>query len=582
MIPDLQEVALAVAAAAGRVPGTLLLRRANLLNVLSGEQYLTDILLAGRLIAAVGEGYAAEQEIDLAGRPVCPGLIDGHMHLESSVIAPWEYARAVVPRGVTAVVADPHELANVLGVAGIQYALSATEGLPLDVLVTASSCVPATSEAIETSGASLTLAEIDGLLAHPRVVGVAEMMNFPGVVAGEPSELSKALLAQRHRKVADGHAPLVSGRPLNAYAAAGIHSDHESSQIAEAIEKLRLGMLVMIRESSGARNLEALLPLIKPENAHGIAFVTDDLHPHDLMDGGGVDRLVRRAIAYGIDPVLAVRLATINTARHFRMDRRGAVAPGYLADLVVLDDLERFTAKLVFKSGRLVARDGLLLEEPRPYDDPRVLNTVRLPALDEARLAIPYRGGRVRAVELIPGEILTAEAILTPTTAAGHVVADPDRDLAKFAVIERHGRRGSVGLGLVRGFGLRRGAIASSVGHDSHNLLAAGMADADMLLAARLLAEMGGGFVCVADGQELARLPLPLAGLMTPEPLPRVRAALDRLEEAARGLGVRIRSPFMALSFLALPVIPALKLTDLGLAQVTPEGVRLVDLHVAE
>lgn len=580
MQPELAEVTRAIDCAAGRAPGTLLLRNARLVNVLSGEIYRTDILLAGRLIAALGEGYTAEDEIDLGGRHVIPGLIDGHLHLESSLVEPAEYARAVVPRGVTAVVADPHEIANVLGVAGIEYVLAATANLPLDVFLTASSCVPATS--LETAGARLTPADIDALLNHARVVGVAELMNFPGVIGAEAAEVQKALLAGKHGKVADGHAPQVTGRELNAYLAAGISSDHESSVLAEAQEKLRLGCMVMIREGSAARNLEALLPLIRPENAHQICFVTDDRHPHDLMDQGGVDCLVRRAIGAGIDPALAVRLATLNPARHFRLDRRGAVAPGYLADLVVLDDLPSLKAGMVFKGGRLVAREGHLQVETPSHMDLRVLDTVKLPSLTPAAFRLPASGSRVRAVGLVPGEILTREVIVTPRVENGEVVADPDRDLAKLAVIERHGRAGRMGVGLVQGFGLRRGAIASTVGHDSHNLLIAGVSDADMLAAARLVAEMGGGFVAVADGLELARLALPIAGLVSHEPLAVVREGLDRLEEAARSLGVRIHSPFMALSFLALPVIPALRLTDMGLVAVGHDGVRLVDFAVEE
>ncbi|HYF92010.1 MAG TPA: adenine deaminase [Symbiobacteriaceae bacterium] len=573
--PDLAEVKAAVDAAAGRRPGSVLLRRANLLNVLSGERYETDILLAGRLIAAVGKCYTAETEIDLEGRAVAPGLIDAHLHLESSLVEPCEYARAVVPRGVTGVVCDPHEIANVLGTGGIEYVLAATEGLPLDVFVCASSCVPATS--FETAGARLTPDDIDGLLAHPRVVGVAELMNFPGVIAGDAAELTKALIAFRHRKVADGHAPMVSGPALNAYLAAGISSDHESSLPEEALEKLRLGATILIREGSAARNLEALLPIINPGNLHQICFCTDDRHPHDLMDQGGVDCLVRRAIGAGIEPVTAVRLGSLNTARHFRLPRRGAVAPGYLADLIVVDDLSRFAVSLVIKAGRLVARDGELLDEPRRHVDLGVRDTVRLPDLTAAAFRLIDPGAPVRAIELVPGEILTREIAVEPLARGGEVVADPARDLIKLAVIERHGHGGRVGVGLVKGFGLQRGAIASTVGHDSHNLLVAGASDSDMLLAARLLAVTGGGFCAVADGQELARLPLPIAGLISDRPLTRVRADLDRLEEAARELGVRIHSPFMALSFLALPVIPALRLTDMGLVAVGEGGVRLVD-----
>ncbi len=567
MTPTLEEIRFAVDAAAGRRPGTLLLRRANLLNVFSGERYQTDILLAGRLVAALGEGYRAETEIDLDGQTVAPGLIDGHLHLESALVEPREYARAVVPRGVTAVVADPHEIANVLGVPGVSYILKATEGLPLDVFVTASSCVPATH--LETAGARLGLTEIDELLRHPRVVGVAELMNFPGIVEGDETELGKALLAERHGKVADGHSPLLRGRGLNAYLAAGISSDHESSDPEEALEKLRLGCRLMIREGSAARNLAALLPLVTPANAHQVSFVTDDRDPADLLKDGGVDLLVRRAIAAGMDPTLAVRLGSLNTARHYRLARRGAVGPGYLADLAVLGDLGAYRADLVIKSGQVVARDGRLLADLPRYTDPSVLNTVHLPDLTPERLAVPNYG---RAIELIPGEIITRDVAVTGS----------EEDLAKLVVIERHGRSGTIGVGWVLGFGLRRGAIASTVAHDSHNLIIAGADDTSILAAARAIAEMRGGFVAVDGDAVLARLPLPIAGLISPEPLEAVRDSLVALEHAAAALGVYIRSPFMALSFLALPVIPELKLSDLGLIRVGPAGLGLVPLRREE
>jgi adenine deaminase len=577
MQPDLAEVLQAITVAAGRAPGTLLLRNANLINIFSGETYLTDLLIAGRLIAAVGIGYTAATEIDLAGRYVCPGLIDGHVHLESALVEPREYAKAVVPRGVSSVICDPHEIANVLGMVGLEFMLAATEHLPMDVYFTASSSVPATT--LETAGAHLDLADIDQLLSHPRVVGVAELMNFPGIIAGAPEEVSKSLLAGHHRKVADGHAPQVGGKALNAYLAAGISSDHEASTLLEAEEKLRLGAMVMIREGSAARNLTALLPLIRPETAHQLCFVTDDRHPHDLMADGGVDLLVRRAIAAGIPPATAIRLASLNVARYFQLSRQGAIAPGYQADILVLDDLASFRVAQVYKAGRLVAQDGHLLEELPRYIDTRVMETVRLPDLTAASLAIPADGSMVRAIGLVPGEILTIEVHVKPLVADGFIIADPAQDLAKLAVIERHGRHGSIGLGLVQGFGMQRGAIASSVGHDSHNLLLAGMNDADMLVAARSVAVLGGGFVCVANGEVLASLPLPVAGLMSMESLATVRTQLDQLEVAARTLGVTMQSPFMMLSFLALPVIGAIKLTDLGLVQVDETGVRFTDLH---
>lgn len=570
LLPAPAEIAQAVDAAAGRRPGSLLLRHATVINVFTLEPWPADVLMAGRLIAAVGPDLPAQAEevIDLGGRPVIPGLVDAHVHLESSLVEPREYARAAVPRGVTAVVADPHEIANVAGLPGIRYLLAASAGLPLDVFFTASSCVPAT--ALETAGARLGLAEIASLLQHERVVGVAELMNFPGVVAGAPAELGKAALAARAGKVADGHAPLLRGAALQAYAAAGVHSDHEATSREEGLEKLRAGLHLMIREASTARNLAALLPLVTPETADRCLFCTDDRHPHDLQREGGVDHAVRRAVALGLAPALAVRLASLNPARYFRLPRRGAVAPGYFADLAVLPDLHSFQPDLVYKAGRPVARGGELTAPlPPPADDAAVRDTVRLPALTAAHLALPApAAGPVRAIRLVPGQILTAAATVTPRVVDGQVVADPDQDLAKLACIERHRGSGRVGVGLVQGLGLRHGAIASTVAHDSHNLITAGCADADMLVAARRAAELGGGFVAAAGGQVLAEVPLPVAGLISRAPLAEVVRQLDALEAATRNLGVHGGSPFMTLSFLALAVIPELRLTDHGLVDV--------------
>jgi adenine deaminase len=575
--PNLAELTTLVDVAAGRRPGTVLLRNARAINLLSGEIYPTEILLHGRWIAGIGAGYEAESEIDLGGRYVAPGLIDGHLHLESALVAPAEYARAVLPRGVTAVVADPHEIANVLGITGIDYMLKATERLPLDVFLTASSCVPATL--LETSGAHLGPAEIEQILLHPRVVGVAELMNFPGIVAGDQAELIKVFLALKHRKVADGHGPLLTGHGLNAYLAAGISSDHEATTIHEGQEKLRRGALLMIREGSAARNLLALLPLLTPATAHQISFVTDDREPRDLLTEGGVDHLVRVAIESGTGPILALRAASLTTARHFGLGRRGAIAPGFLADLVVLDDLHSFQARIVFKSGQPVAQDGELLIDLPTYAHDRVRGTVHLPHLGPDAFAMPYHGGQVRVIGLVPGELLTEALVLEPRVDGGQIVADPARDLAKLAVIERHGKNGGIGRGLVQGLGLKRGALASTVAHDSHNLIVAGVTDEEMRLAAETVAASGGGFCAVAGGEVLAHLPLPIAGLMSDRPLTEVRDGLSALQTAARELGVQIPAPFMALSFLALPVIPALKLTDKGLVHLTGDQMSVVDLH---
>lgn len=569
--PDVEEVKTAVNAALGRQPGTVLFTNARIVNVITGDIQDGPVLLAGRLIAGLGDavrGATAREVVDLRGRWLAPGLIDGHVHLESSLIAPGEYARAVVPRGVTGVVCDPHEIGNVSGVDGIRWFLRASDGLPLDVWIGVPSCVP--SSPLETSGARLGLAEIASFLNEPRVVGVAEIMDFPGVLAAREEVLRKALLAETSRKVACGHAPLVRGQALHAYLAAGILSDHETTEVEEGLEKLRAGCFLMIREGSISRNLSALASLVSARHIDRIGFVTDDRFPNDLLEEGGVDVLVRGAIRQNVDPVLALRCATWNTARHFALSRRGAIAPGYLADLVVLDNLQEFRAGAVYKDGRLVADGGRLradLPMPLAAGD-AVRNTVHLPRLSAASFRLSAGPGQVRCVKLVPGQLLTELVWVTPPTAGGEIVSDPNRDIAKLACVERHGRRGTVGVGLVTGFGLQNGALASTVAHDHHNLMAVGAADDDILLAARRLEEMGGGFVVAAGGQVLADLPLPIAGLMSDLRLAEVRARLDRLDEAARSLGVRIPSPFMTLSFLGLAVIPELRLTDLGLVDV--------------
>ncbi|RMH54322.1 MAG: adenine deaminase [Deinococcus-Thermus bacterium] len=570
MQPTTADLQYAVDVALGRRPGTLLLKNARLLNVFSLTLQPTHILLAGPLVAAVGLEYAgaeAQEVVDLEGRVVAPGLIDGHVHLESSLVTPAEYARGVVPRGVTGVVTDPHEIANVAGVAGVEWLMEASEGLPLEVWVTVPSSVPSTP--LETSGAALGLAEIERLLAHPRVVGVAELMSFPAILAAEAGELEKVRRAERFGKSPEGHAPTLTGRPLQGYLATGIASDHESTTLEEGRAKLEAGCFLMVREGSTTRNLAALAPLLRPEHADRIGLVTDDRLPSDLLREGGVDFLVRKAIALGVDPAYAVRAGSYNVARHFGLRRRGAVAPGFQADLVVLDDLQAFVAAQVYQRGRLVAEQGRLrVELPKTKVSAAVARTVKLPELRPHDLRIPAQGGRVRVVRAIPHQVLTAEERLEPTVRDGEVVADPTRDLAKLVCIERHGKNGRIGKGLVTAFGLQKGALACTVGHDHHNLMAVGVSDADIVRAARRLEALGGGMIAVADGQVLAELALPIAGLITDEPLEAVDAKLQALEAAARRLGVSLPDPYMALSFLGLAVIPELRLTDHGLVDV--------------
>ena len=577
----LVEVRHAVDVAAGRTSGSLLIKNARLLNVFTNAEESSEVLLAGRLVAAVGESVSAAEAaevIDLDGAYLAPGLINGHVHIESSLVTPAAYAEAVLPRGVTGVVCDPHEIANVAGIPGIEWLLDSSEALPLDVFVTAPSSVPSTT--METSGASLGLDQIATLLEYQRVVGVAEMMSFPAVIQGDEENLSKVLLAERWRKTAEGHAPALTGRELQAYLAAGIVSDHEATSHDEGLEKLRAGVFLMVREGSVTRNLEALMALVDPRYGDRVGFVTDDRLPHDLLDEGGVDCLVRGAIRAGVDPVYAVRCASYNVARHYRLPRRGAVAPGYLADLVVVDDLEAFRAAAVYKEGRLVATGGNLTSAiTRPeVDASAVTATVRLPPLSEASFRLEAPAGPVRCIRPVPYQVLTEATTVTPTVRGDEVVADPECDLLKLVCLERHGKGGGIGVGLVSGFGLTRGALASTVGHDHHNLMAVGADDADLLTACRRLGQLGGGFVAVADGDVLAELALPLAGLVTDRPLPEVREQLDALEAAAEALGNRLPAPFMTLSFLGLPVIPELRLTDMGLvdvfvSQLVPLGV---------
>ena len=570
-VATLAEVKRAVAVAAGREPGSLLLTNARSINVFTNEIEDAHVLLAGRLIAAVGPdlaGAEADATVDLAGAWLAPGLIDGHVHIESSLVTPAAYAAGMLPRGVTGVVCDPHEIGNVAGVPGISWLLDGTEELPFDVFVTAPSCVPSTS--METSGAVLGLAEIGTLLEHPRVVGVAEIMSFPAVIAGDDENLGKVLLAEGWRKSPEGHAPSLTGRELQAYLASGIASDHEATSYDEGLEKLRAGVFLMVREGSVTRNLQALMPLIDPRHGDRIGFVTDDRLPHDLLDEGGVDCLVRGAIRAGVDPGYAVRCASFNVARHYQLRRRGAIAPGYLADLVVIDDLAAFRAAAVYKEGRKVAEAGAL-SAPLPaseVDAAAVRDTVKLPAPTKAWFRLADPGGPVRCIEPVSFQVLTRTTIVDPTVRGGEVVADPARDQLKLVCMERYGKGGGVGVGLVSGFGLERGALASTVGHDHHNLMAVGAADGDLLVACRRLEVLGGGLVAVEGGRVLAELPLPLAGLITDEPLTAVRERLDALEAAAAGLGNRLPAPFMTLSFLGLAVIPELRLTDRGLVDV--------------
>lgn len=584
--PSLEQVRAAVDVAAGRRRADLHVRGGRLLNVFTGLVEEVDVWIAGPLIAAVaaaGEARrpVADEVVDADGAWLAPGLIDGHVHIESSLVTPAAYASAVLPRGVVGVVTDPHEIANVAGEVGVRWWSAFAEHLPFDLWSTVPSCVPST--AFETAGAELGLTEIEALLAEPRAVGVAEMMSFAEVIAGDVEQLAKAVAAARARRSAEGHAPGVTGADLQAYFAAGIASDHESTTLEEGREKLAAGAFLMVREGSVTRDLAALLPLVDPRHADRIGFVTDDRLPHDLLQEGGVDVLVRRSIAAGVDPVYAVRCASWNVARHFGLRRRGAIGPGYVADLSLVDDLAAFSVARVLRHGRWVAAGGRLTEaaaeqmaaataamERHPGAD-RLRATVQLPEWgpDRLRLPAPSDGGRVRVLRPIPGQVVTEALELAPTVLGDQTVADPDRDLLKLVCIHRHGRSRGVGVGLVTGFGLRRGALASSVGHDHHNLMLVGVDDAALHRVTLRTAALGGGLV-VDDGDGIvAEVPLPIGGLVSDASLPDVVAQLDRAAAAVRALGGSGADAFMTLSFLGLAVIPALRLTDHGLVDVS-------------
>jgi adenine deaminase len=554
-----------IAAARGETPADLVLRNARLVNVLSGEIHPADIAIAGERVLGWGD-YAGRESVDLAGRYVCPGFIDAHVHIESSMISPAQFARAVVPAGTTAVISDPHEIANVLGLDGIRYMLAASAGLPLDVYVMLPTCVPATP--METAGAALSAADLSQLRDADRVLGLGEMMNYPGVLFRAPAMLDMLRMIGAGRPV-DGHAPGLTGSELNAYVAAGIRSDHESTTAAEAAEKLRAGMQILIREGTATRNLRALLEMVTPSNARCCSFCTDDRHPADLLDAGHVDDVVRGAIRAGLDPVLAIQIATLNTARHYQLWDQGAVAPGYRADLLVFDDLQDLRPAQVYKAGRLVAEGGRMLEGVRIPAAPPLHDTFDV-AWELLTLNVPAPAGasELRVIGVIADQIVTSTLSRPARIEAGLAVADPARDLLKIAVIERHRGTGNAGIGFVEGFGLQRGAIASSVAHDSHNIVVVGASDAEMLLGAQRVAEMGGGQVVVAGEQVLAHLALPIAGLMSDQPVEAVRRQVDDLAHACLTLGATLPDPLMTMSFLALAVIPSLKLTDKGLVDV--------------
>jgi adenine deaminase len=554
-----------VAIARGDEPADLVLRGGRVLSVFTGEVFPASIAIADGHIVGVGD-YSAAEEYDVTGRILIPGLIDGHCHIESSKLNVDEFARAVLPQGTTGVVVDPHELANVLGTRGIEYMLESSHGIPLRVYVMIPSCVPASD--FESPAETLEAGDYVELLHKPRVLGIAELMNYPAAIAAEPSTMAKmALTGYRH---VDGHAPGVRGRRLNAYIVAGPSSDHECTTLDEALEKKRLGLWIMIREASMIRNLVDLLPLASRYGTDNCMFVTDDREADTLLTEGHMDSIVAKAVRHGLTAGDAVKLASLNVARYHGLERMGAVAPGYVADIVAVSDLETFRARSVFVGGKLVAEDGDALPFASPPVPTYVTHTVHLGRVTRESFRIPARDfATFRVVELIPDQVVTRAATCSPTVRGVEIIADAATDLAKLAVVERHHASGRIGLGLVRGFGLRDGALASTVAHDAHNVIVAGMNDDDMLVAVERLAALGGGLVAVQAQRVVGELPLEIAGLMSTQPAVAVVERLDDLHSALRRMGVAIDTPFMYLGFLALSVIPELRVTDRGLVDVS-------------
>jgi len=551
-----------LAIARGEQPAELLFKNARVINVFSGEIHRTNVAVEDGRVIGFGD-YKAWKTIDLKGAYLAPSLIDGHFHVESSMLTAPEFVRAVAPHGTGAVVIDPHEYANVLGLDGIRYILESTKNLAVDFFIMLPSCVPATH--LETAGARLTADDLRLMISDERVAGVAELMNFPGVFLGDKKELAKIEIGRG--KCIDGHAPGLRGKNLNAYALAGVRSDHESVGVEEALEKLRLGMHILLREGSTERNLEDLIPLINAHNSQNCSFATDDKLAGDLVNEGHIDHCVRKSIKLGLPPITALQIATINTARHYHLHNLGAIAPRYWADFIVFDDLKNFQVRQTYKKGLLVAENGKFTgRSPARITLPRSTMNLRYSAKD---FIVKPNGKKIKVIEIVPEQIVTKTAIVSPKVENGEIVADTARDILKMVVIERHRATGNVGVGFVRGFKLKSGAIASTVAHDAHNVIVAGTNDADILLAIRELERLQGGQVAVANGKVKAELPLPIAGLVTDQPLPRAMKLIDDLNAAAHALGCDLAAPFMTLSFLALSPIPSLKLTDQGLIDAT-------------
>ena len=563
-----------IKAARGDSQLDLILKNGTLVNVFSGEIYQTDIAIYDDYIVGLGQNYHAKEEIDLSGLYIMPGFIDGHVHIESSMVEVPQFARAVVPLGTTSVVADPHEIANVFGYEGIRYMMDASKYNPLNVFFMMPSCVPSTD--LETAGSALRAFDIFPFLREKWVLGLGEMMNFPGVVNGDEEVLDKLKISTNKR--IDGHAPGLTGKHLNAYIAAGIESDHECTTPEEADEKLRLGMHIMIREGTATKNLRDLLKIVTKENLHRCMFVTDDRHPHDILEEGHINFMIRTTIEYGINPIWAIRMATLNTAEYFGLRKLGGIAPGNLADIVVVENLQKFDVKQVFKNGKLVAENGRPIYKIPERPKASIRSSVNIKWLEGGEFVIPAKANRCYVIGLVKDQIITEKLIEQPKIVDGKIVSDPERDLLRCYVLERHHASGRIGYGLVKGFGFKSGAIASTISHDSHNIIVVGVSDEDVLKAVIQLNKMGGGIVVTNNGEVIDALELPIGGLMSYQPLEYVNQKIKNLNIETQKLGCGLSDPFMQVSFIALPVIPKLKITDKGLVDV--EKFEFVDFFV--
>lgn len=553
-----------ISVAKGEHPADLLITNAKIINVFSGEIEEGNIAVTGEYIAGIGD-YASGKDIhDAQGKYVIPGYINAHVHIESSMLDVAEYALTVVPRGTLGIVTDLHELANVLGIEAFDYVASVCENLPLDFYFMAPSCVPATN--LETSGAVIDISALEDILKKPGVIGLGEMMNYPGVLNKDDNVLKKLEMFQGH--IIDGHAPGLGGKDLSAYISAGIYSDHECVTLEEAREKLAKGMYIMMREGSSEKNLESLVPLVNDKNYHRCMLVTDDRNVFSLKQEGDMDWAVYRAVSLGLDPVRAVQLATINPAQYLGLKNVGAISPGYFANMIILSDFENMQTEEVFYRGLLVGVGKEPNFTPRVGRASQPINTIRVKEFDISELALKPAGAEMPVINIIPDQIVTKKTMEKPKLENGFVVADIERDILKIVVVERHKKTGNIGVGLIKGYGLKKGAIASSVAHDSHNIIVVGTNDGDIVKAINEVKAMQGGLVVVLDGQVIGAMALPLAGILSLEPAGVAVAQLDDIETLVKEMGVSVESPFTLLSFMALPVIPEIRITDKGIVDV--------------